>query len=45
VPLLLKRARRLVTKSFLDILEDLAPEGVTQARQIGGVSSGGGGEE
>jgi type VI secretion system protein ImpA len=36
VPLLLNRARRLVDKSFMEILQDLAPEGLGQARQIGG---------
>ncbi|MGL4511477.1 MAG: type VI secretion system protein TssA [Lacipirellulaceae bacterium] len=42
VPLLLRRARRLVTMNFLDILNDLAPDAVSQARQLGGVDSGGG---
>jgi type VI secretion system protein ImpA len=37
LPMLLKRAKRLATKSFLDILEDLTPEGVSQARLIGGL--------
>lgn len=37
VPMLLKRAKRLATKSFLDILEDLSPDGLSQARLIGGV--------
>ncbi len=36
VPLLLRRAKRLVTKSFMDILRDLAPDGVAQAEKIGG---------
>lgn len=40
VPLLLARARRLVDKSFMEILEDLAPDGLGQARQVGGVESG-----
>lgn len=39
VPMLLKRARRLVDKSFMEILEDLAPDGLAQARHIGGVRS------
>ncbi|MBN3752024.1 type VI secretion system protein TssA [Paraburkholderia sp. Tr-20389] len=39
VPLLLARARRLVDKSFIEILEDLAPEGLGQARQVGGIES------
>jgi len=36
VPLLLRRAKRLVSKDFLDILKDLAPDGVTQAEAIRG---------
>ena len=39
LPMLLRRAKRLATKSFLDILEDMTPDGVTQARLIGGVDS------
>jgi type VI secretion system protein ImpA len=39
VPLLLKRAKRLISKSFLDIMRDLAPDGVPQAETIGGVAS------
>lgn len=39
VPMLLKRARRLVDKSFMEILEDLAPDGLAQARHIGGVQN------
>lgn len=49
VPLLLQRAKRLVSKDFLDILRDLTPDGVSQAELIGGVtdtsSSGDGGWE
>ena len=37
VPLLLKRAKRLATMSFLDILRDLTPDGVSQAVAIGGM--------
>jgi len=37
LPLLLARARRLVDKSFMEILQDLAPEGLGQARQVGGI--------
>jgi type VI secretion system protein ImpA len=40
VPLLLMRARRLVDKSFMEILQDLAPEGLSQARQVGGTENG-----
>ncbi|SIT35757.1 Type VI secretion-associated protein, ImpA family [Paraburkholderia piptadeniae] len=39
VPLLLNRARRLVDKNFMEILEDLAPEGLGQARQVGGIEN------
>ena len=37
VPMLLERARRLVAKGFLEVLEDIAPDGLSQARIIGGV--------
>ena len=37
VPLLLQRARRMVSKSFVDILADLAPEGLDQATNVLGV--------
>ncbi|MET0388963.1 MAG: type VI secretion system protein TssA [Polyangiales bacterium] len=36
VPLLLKRARRLTTMSFMDIVRDVAPDGVTQVESIRG---------
>ncbi|WP_295989988.1 type VI secretion system protein TssA [Rugamonas sp.] len=36
LPLLLMRARRLVPKSFMEILEDLAPDGVQQASFLRG---------
>ncbi|BBU31938.1 hypothetical protein BTHE68_56720 [Burkholderia sp. THE68] len=36
VPLLMQRARRLVDKNFIEILLDLAPEGVGQARLVSG---------
>jgi type VI secretion system protein ImpA len=39
VPMLLMRARRLVDKSFMEILQDLAPEGMGQARQVGGMEN------
>lgn len=39
VPLLLLRARRLVDLSFIEILQDLAPEGLSQARLVGGIES------
>jgi type VI secretion system protein ImpA len=40
VPLLLKRAKRLVSKDFLEILRDLAPDGVAQAEAIRGPDEG-----
>ena len=40
VPLLLRRAQRLVNKDFMEILRDLTPGGVDQAETIGGVEGG-----
>jgi len=37
VPLFLERARRLVGKNFLEVLSDVAPDGVTTARAAGGI--------
>jgi type VI secretion system protein ImpA len=39
VPLLLDRAKRLVSKSFLELLEDIAPDSVSQVRQLGGIKA------
>ena len=39
VPLLLRRSKRLVAKSFSEILEDIAPDGVSQLMMISGVNS------
>jgi type VI secretion system protein ImpA len=36
IPLLLRRAQRLVAKSFSEILEDIAPDGVAQLKMISG---------
>jgi type VI secretion system protein ImpA len=36
VPLLLQRAKRLVAKDFMEILQDLAPDGLAQAQVIKG---------
>jgi len=36
IPLLLRRAQRLVPKSFVEIMEDLAPDGVPQVQMISG---------
>lgn len=38
LPLLLKRAKRLATMSFIEILRDLTPEGLSQAVAIGGIT-------
>ncbi len=38
VPLLLQRARRLVTKDFMAIVQDLAPDGLAQIEAIRGPS-------
>jgi type VI secretion system protein ImpA len=37
VPLLLRRAKGLVAKDFMEILRDLTPDGVSQAELIGGL--------
>jgi type VI secretion system protein ImpA len=42
VPLLLRRAQRLVGKGFLDIVRDLSPEVVRQIEALGGISQDGG---
>ncbi|MEM5314900.1 type VI secretion system protein TssA [Paraburkholderia sp. JHI869] len=39
VPLLLERARSLVDKSFVDLLIDLAPEGLAQLTQVVGTAA------
>ena len=36
VPLLLERAKRLVPKNFFEVLEDLAPDGMTQLLMVSG---------
>jgi type VI secretion system protein ImpA len=41
VPLLLERAKRLVSKDFLEIIRDLTPSGVAEAELIGGVEKKG----
>jgi type VI secretion system protein ImpA len=40
IPLLLQRAKRLVSKDFMDIIRDLAPSGVAEVESIGGVEKG-----
>jgi type VI secretion system protein ImpA len=40
IPLLLIRAKRLVSKDFLEVLAEIAPDGVAQARAAGGLKEG-----
>ncbi|HUT30749.1 MAG TPA: type VI secretion system protein TssA [Sedimentisphaerales bacterium] len=40
VPMLLRRAQRLVSKSFLEVIQDVCPEAINQVRMIGGVTEG-----
>lgn len=37
VPLLLERAKRLIAKDFLEVIADLAPDGLGQVRAAGGL--------
>ncbi|OGF13748.1 MAG: hypothetical protein A2W00_03610 [Candidatus Eisenbacteria bacterium RBG_16_71_46] len=37
IPLLLQRAKRLVSKDFLEIVKDIAPGGLSEVQSIGGV--------
>lgn len=41
VPLLLDRAKRLVSKSFLEVLEDIAPDTLGEVRRLSGVRNEG----
>jgi type VI secretion system protein ImpA len=38
VPLLLRRAQRLVSKNFLEVIQDVCPDAVSQIQTLGGVS-------
>ena len=38
VPLVVDRAKRLVSKNFLEVLEDIAPGGLDQARSAGRIA-------
>jgi type VI secretion system protein ImpA len=38
VPLLLQRAKRLVSVGFIDILRDIAPDALAQAEMVTGAS-------
>jgi type VI secretion system protein ImpA len=40
IPLFLERAKRLVSKNFLEVLADVAPDAVPQARSAGGLAQG-----
>lgn len=40
IPMFIERAKRLVAKNFLEVLADVAPDGVSQARLVGGVRDG-----
>ncbi len=40
VPLLIKRAKRLVGKSFVDIIRDLSPDAITQVKMVSGEQEG-----
>jgi type VI secretion system protein ImpA len=39
VPIFVERAKRLVSKSFMEALADIAPDGVSQAKLIGGIKN------
>jgi type VI secretion system protein ImpA len=39
VPIFVERAKRLVSKSFMEVLADIAPDGVSQAKLIGGIKN------
>ncbi|MFC1634483.1 type VI secretion system protein TssA, partial [Planctomycetota bacterium] len=40
VPLLLRRAQRLVSKNFLEVIQDVCPDALGQIQMLGGTSSG-----
>jgi type VI secretion system protein ImpA len=37
VPLFVERAKRLVAKDFLEVLADMAPDALAQAKRAGGI--------
>ena len=37
VPIVVERAKRLISKTFLEVLADMAPDGLDEARRIGGI--------
>jgi type VI secretion system protein ImpA len=40
VPLLLRRAQRLVSKNFLEVIQDVCPDAIGQVQILGGVNAG-----
>ena len=38
-PLLIRRAQRLMSKSFIDIIRDLAPDGLKQVEKLAGIEN------
>ena len=40
VPLLLQRAKRLVSKNFMEVIQDLSPSGLTEVQTIAGTEQG-----
>ena len=45
VPMLLRRAQRLVSKGFLEVIQDVCPDAINQVRMIGGVTDGDSGSD
>jgi type VI secretion system protein ImpA len=39
IPLFVDRAKRLVSKDFLEVLEDIAPDALAMARSAGGLKN------
>jgi type VI secretion system protein ImpA len=38
-PLLIRRAQRLMSKSFIDIIRDLAPDGLKEVEKLAGIEN------
>ena len=45
VPLLLRRAQKLVSKNFLEVIEDVCPDALSQIQALGGTGGGDGDED
>ena len=41
IPLLLKRVKRLISMDYMEIMNELTPDAVAQARAIAGIKEGG----